>query len=752
MFLICSCSSESVSLWYSDFENTIERKELSLYHNLRLMTDEGDGGRGPIDQFHPNEAISAVADDGFMADEEDDDYEDLYNDVNVGEGFLQSVKKNDEAELRNEEKEKVNIEGEDRGVEPVIGTSEAEVSIPGLVGESVAKEGEAEGGGEGGGGGSVSDVVVASSGYGAQEVKGSDVGQEIPVGIGAGTGGGFRVELGEAANRATDLEAHRGNNISQGLLPPPHVLGNNENLMRPVMSNVNGGTPPGPGSNMVGNGANIAMPGVVGGGTGGGGGGGTFLFVGDLHWWTTDAELEAELCKYGAVKEVKFFDEKASGKSKGYCQVEFYDPMAATACKEGMNGYAFNGRPCVVEYASPYSVKRMGEAQVSRSQQAQSVTAQTKRGGPADPPSKPVVTNNNAPIGGNFQGGENRGFGRGNWGRGNAQGMGGRGPGGPMRNRPGGMGGRGLMGNGGGGFGQGMGTGPPMNMMHQSMMGQGFEQAFGGPMARMGGYGGFPGAPGPPFPGLLSSFPPVGGVGLPGVAPHVNPAFFGRGMPMNGMGMMPNASVDGGHNMGMWDPNSGGWGGGEDLGGGRAAESSYGEDAASDHQYGEVNHDRGARPNPVKDKERASEREWSGSSDRRTREDKDTGYERDILREKDIGQGYEMPERRHRDDRDTGREREREHHHKNRERSRDRERERDRDRERDRERDRHREERERYGGDHRTRHRDEPEHDDEWNRGRSSRGHSKSRLSREDNHRSRSRDADYGKRRRLTTE
>ncbi|KAF2578571.1 hypothetical protein F2Q68_00000978 [Brassica cretica] len=377
-----------------------------------------------------------------------------------------------------------------------------------------------------------------------------------------------------------------------------------------------------------------------------------------------------------------------------------------------------------------------------RNQQAQAALAQAKRGGgPADPPpsNKPVVapTNNNFnshAVGGNFQVEENRGFGRGNWGRGNGQGMGGgRGPGGQMRNRPGGMGGRGFMGNGGGGFG-------PMNMMHPQSMG--FEQAFGGgPMARMGGYGGFPGAPGPPFPGILPSFPPVGGVGLPGVAPHVNPAFFGRGMPM---GMMPNAGVD----MGMWDPNSGGWGGGgEDLGGGRAAESSYGEEAASEHQYGEVNHDnRGARQNHAKEKERASEREWSGSSDRRNREDKDAGYERDMPREKDGVHGYDLPERRHRDDRETGREREREHHHKVRERSRDR------DRERDRERDRHREERERYGGDHRSKHRDEPEHEDEWNRGRSSRGHSKSRLSREENHRSRSRDADYGKRRRLTAE
>ncbi|KAJ0267031.1 RNA recognition motif domain-containing protein [Hirschfeldia incana] len=373
-------------------------------------------------------------------DEEDDDYDDLYNEVNVGEGFVQSARKSDEVEeSRNEEIEKVKTEGE--------------ISIPG---ESVAiKEGSGSG------------VVVASSG--AEDTKVSDVSQQIP------GGGGLIVELGQA--------------------PAPEAQGN-----------ANGVTPPRRGGNMVGNGATIH----------GGGSGITTLFIGDLHWWTTDAHLEAELCKYGVVKEVRFFDEKANGKSRGYCQAEFYDSQAAAACKEGMDGYEFNGNPCLVEIAPPYVVKRLGDAQLNRSHQSQS-------------PSKPV----------------------------------------------------------------------------------------------------------------------------------------------------------------------------------RAAESSYGEEALLNHQYGEVTHERGGRPNYVKDKERGSERGWSSSSHRRHREEeKDAGYERDIPREKDVGHhGYDLPETRHRDDRDT-----------------------DREREMEREKVRHREERERYGGDHRYRHRDEPEHDDEWNRGRSSRGHSKSRL------------------------
>ncbi|EOY12029.1 RNA-binding family protein isoform 1 [Theobroma cacao] len=708
--------------------------------------DEGEGG-DQMDQFHRNEAISAVADEGFLG-EEDDDYEDLYNDVNVGEGFLQSLRKNQDSGFsnvetnssanRNDDINNNNNGGGKVGGSP-MGVTESGVSIPGVAG-----------GGERGD----SRVSYESQGFrGGGDVKG-------PSGSVSGGGGGLRIEFAQASSKLKDMpEEQSGNNNSSlggvgGIGQQGHRVGNvgsvgNEGLTR--QGGVGGGSVNGGGSGagpIVGNGG-----GNVGGGGGGGGGvgvgasgggsvGGTILFVGDLHWWTTDAELESELCKYGPVKEVKFFDEKASGKSKGYCQVEFYDPAAATACKEGMNGHMFNGRPCVVAFASPFTVKKMGEAQLHRNQQ-QASFSQARRG-PNDAGVKTGASN--IQTGGNYQGGDNnRGYGRGNWGRGNAQGMGNRGPVGPMRNRAGGMGGRGIMGNGGNGFGQGLGATPPL-MHPQAMMGQGFDPAFGGPMGRMGGYGGFPGAPTPPFSGILSSFPPVGGVGLPGVAPHVNPAFFGRGMPMNGMGMMPTSGVDG-PNMGMWsDPNMGGWGG-DEHGGGRAGESSYGEEAASDHQYGEVSHDRGGWQNPTKEKDRASERDWSGSSERRYRDDREPGYDKDMPREKDMGLEHDWPERRQRDDRDIVRERDRERD-RDRERSRDHVRDRDRERDRDRDKDRYREDRDRYADHHRYRDRD-PEHDDH---GRSSRTHNRSRLSQEEEHRSRSRDADYGKRRRLTSE
>lgn len=738
-----------------------------------MEDNEGGGGGGfggdpGGDQFHRNEAISAVADEGFLA-EEDDDFDDLYNDVNVGEHFHQSSRKNEDFVVKKEESLA------DKRVVLQMPTAQPNLPPP------PAPQGIVDGGNNGAVGGDRkfdeggSTVRAPPSGRGVdgyhqQQQQQQNMGFRGQ-GVGGGGGGGLRVELVQPlGNKAPgDFEEQ----IAGNSVPNQRVVGHQQPPppMPPHAAPPPGGGLVGPGGN-IGNAGNVGVEGVVrqvggnmngaggngygnvggsvgAGNVGGGGGGqGTILFVGDLHWWSTDAELEMEASKYGHVKEVKFYDEKASGKSKGYCQVEFYDPAAATACKEGMNGHLFNGRPCVVAFASPSTVKRMGEAQVNRNQQMAQSTANQGRRATGDVAGKPG--GNSIATGGNYQGGgeNNRGFGRGNWGRGNTQGMGGRGPMGPMRSRGGGMGGRGMIGNGGNGFGQGIGATPPL-LHPQTMMGQGFDPAFGGPMGRMGNYGGFPGGPAQPFSGLLPAFPPVGSVGLPGVAPHVNPAFFGRGMPLNGMGMMPATGVDG-PNMGMWgDPNMGGWAGEEH--GGRAGESSYGEEAVSDHQYGEVSHDRGTWPNANKEKDRGSERDWSGSSERRYRDDREPGYERgDMPREKDVGHENDWSERRQRDERDAGRDRERDRD-RDRERSRDRERDRDRDRDRDRERDRHRDDRDRYADHHRYRERD-PEYDEEWERGRSSRTHSKSRISHEEEQRSRPRDAEYGKRRRLTSE
>ncbi|KAE8727086.1 hypothetical protein F3Y22_tig00005929pilonHSYRG00161 [Hibiscus syriacus] len=389
--------------------------------------DEGEGG-DQMELMHRNEAISAVADDGFLG-KEDDDYEDLYNGVNVVEGFLHSLRKNEDLVFRNEET-KDNANQNDNvvvnnnnnfcgkvGVSP-MGAPESGVSNP-RVADGVER----------------GDAMVSHESQGLPNADQSSNNNYNSL-----TGVSGMGQQGQGVGNVGGIE--------------------NEGLMRQIVVGagnvkVNGGGGGGGGSGpMIGNGVgNVGVASVVRdsapgvGASGGGSGGGTILFVGDLHWWTTDAKLESELCKYEPVKEVKFFDEKAIGKSKGYCQVEFYDPAADAACKEGMNGHVFNGRPCVVAFASPFTVKKMGEARLNRNQQmAQYALSQAGRGR-NDAGGKPIGIN--IQTGGNYQGGDYYiGYGRGNMGRGNAQGMGNGGPVGPMRNRAGGMGGRGIMGNG----------------------------------------------------------------------------------------------------------------------------------------------------------------------------------------------------------------------------------------------------------------------------------------------------------------
>lgn len=361
------------------------------------------------------------------------------------------------------------------------------------------------------------------------------------------------------------------------------------------------------------------------------GDGSGMLFVGDLQWWTTDAELEAALSEYGRVKNLKFYEERVSGKSKGYCQVEFYDHASAAACKQGMNGRKFHGRPCIVALGNAKSIQQMGYQQEKKTQaqfQAQQEQMNTRR-----------ANNNNT---GGTRGGSSyqdrdsgRGYGRarGGQGMGNKTGQGGGGRGrGSYMNKGMGAGGGGGGGSGGSGMPYGQGHSGPIGghqsamMMHQGMMGQGYDPTYGA-MAGRGGaaYGGYV-MPAPPFPGMVAPFPGMGPGGLPGVAPHVNPAFFGR---PNGMGLMPGSGMEGPH-QGMWGDGSMGVWGGEDHDR-RARDGSYADDGVS-MDYNNYNSDLGH------EKSRTGggwDKENGGLSERYRRDDRDGEWERDSYKERE---------------------------------------------------------------------------------------------------------------------
>ncbi|KAG0468130.1 hypothetical protein HPP92_017458 [Vanilla planifolia] len=629
------------------------------------MDHGSDGDRAG---FHGSEVISAVQDEEQFYGE-DEDYDDLYNDVNVGEGFYQSSAHRGESSAGDLSKD----DDDSREKPPVIshtpppvGDSLVNIKVPGAKAGNLQEERPPERSG-----------AFIETGFMGSGDPSIPAGPSVPL-------AGPRSDMGQPAARPGVFQGNPGGNNfgnegfprqgsgmgNEGFQGQGVALGSSSNL--PVTMGPAGGGGAAPGPSVV---MGTSMNGALGGTSSNGGGGGTTtLYVGELHWWTTDADLESELCKYGPLKEVRFFDEKASGKSKGYAQVEFFDPAVATACKEGMNGHIFNGRPCVVAFSSPHGVRRLGESQMNRNQQGMP-PVQSQSG---------LAPKGRSGMGGHMGGNFGRGGGGGgsNWGR---NGMGNRGHMGNARNRIGPVGGRGIMGNGGM-------VAPPPVFNPGAMLGPGFDPTgFGAAMGRMGaGYGGFPTVPAAgAFPGMLPSFPPM-------VAPHVNPAFFGRGMPAGGGGMWP-------------DPSMGGWGGEE--------QSSYGDDAASDQQYGEGSHG----------KDRGADRDWSSASDRRH------------VRENDSGRGQEWSEVRQYEDRDRGRskdrdlererdrEREREREkEREREREKEKERERERDRDRERERERYRDDRDRHG-DHYRHRENEVDRDSERDRGRSSKGRSNSR-------------------------
>ncbi|CAN0890893.1 Cleavage and polyadenylation specificity factor subunit 6 [Linum grandiflorum] len=652
------------------------RPDLGVMADEQIEFEDEEYGGAQKLQYQGSGTIPALADEEMG---EDDEYDDLYNDVNVGENFLQMHRSDPPAQPANPSNGTFQTQNapESRGESATgVGAGSQGVHIPQVAAAQFQEKKEVPGIVEG----LEKGPVGYPDGSASQKGKVMDMTHDTQVG-----NMGFRGAASISSNIAVNPpEMPRKVPIELSSMPST-VTGVPQMPVNQMNINID--------ANVMNE--NQIRPPIIENGP-------TMLFVGELHWWTTDAEIEGVCSQYGRVKEIKFFDERASGKSKGYCQVEFYDANSAASCKEGMNGFMFNGRACVVAFASPQTIKQMAASYTNKNQNQPQLQTQGRR-----------PMNDGAGRGGavNYPAGDGgRNFGRGGgWGRG-APGVLNKGPGvgGPIRGR-GGMGAKNMMGGAvgvgggmnGGGYGQGFGGpafgGPAAGMMPpHAMMGAQFDAAY---MGRGAGYGGFGGGPG--FPGMLPSFPSVNTMGLAGVSPHVNPAFFSRGMAPNAMGMMGASGMEG-PGMGMWSETSmGGWG---EEHGRKTRESSYGaEDGASDYGYGEASQEKGGRSSAApREKERSSGRELSGTSDRRHRDERE--------REPD----YDRSERDHREPR-------------------------------------YREEKDSYR-DHRKKERDSG-YEDDWDRGQSSsRQQSRSRAVPEEAHRSRSRDVDYGKRRRLPSE
>lgn len=84
------------------------------------------------------------------------------------------------------------------------------------------------------------------------------------------------------------------------------------------------------------------------------------LYVGNLPFSTTDADLQALFQEVGPVASARVITDRESGRSKGFGFVEMTtDSDAATAITK-LNGSDFNGRPMTVSEARPQEPRSFG--------------------------------------------------------------------------------------------------------------------------------------------------------------------------------------------------------------------------------------------------------------------------------------------------------------------------------------------------------------------------------------------------------
>jgi RNA recognition motif-containing protein len=77
------------------------------------------------------------------------------------------------------------------------------------------------------------------------------------------------------------------------------------------------------------------------------------LYVGNLGYDVTDADLSQLLSQHGTVESASVIMDKMSGRSKGFGFVEMSSDQEAQAAIAALNGKDHGGRPLTVNEAKP---------------------------------------------------------------------------------------------------------------------------------------------------------------------------------------------------------------------------------------------------------------------------------------------------------------------------------------------------------------------------------------------------------------
>jgi RNA recognition motif-containing protein len=77
------------------------------------------------------------------------------------------------------------------------------------------------------------------------------------------------------------------------------------------------------------------------------------LYIGNLNWQTTEADLQAAFEEFGQVSSVTIIKDKYTGQSRGFGFVEMPDDSEGQAAIDGLNGKELDGRTLRIDLARP---------------------------------------------------------------------------------------------------------------------------------------------------------------------------------------------------------------------------------------------------------------------------------------------------------------------------------------------------------------------------------------------------------------
>ena len=84
------------------------------------------------------------------------------------------------------------------------------------------------------------------------------------------------------------------------------------------------------------------------------------IYVGNLAYEVTEADLQKLFEEFGQVESAAIIQDKFSGQSKGFGFVEMSEKAKAEAAINGLNGRELKGRPLTVNEARPRTERRGG--------------------------------------------------------------------------------------------------------------------------------------------------------------------------------------------------------------------------------------------------------------------------------------------------------------------------------------------------------------------------------------------------------